>query len=269
VNAVVPWARLLELIAPVYPKGEGAGRPPVGLERMLRIHFLQHRFNLSDPAVDQSLYDSRSMREFVGSDLGREPTPDETTICSFRCLLEAYELGPEILASVNGHLAEHGFKGTTGTIMDATIIAVPSSTKNEKKERDPEMHQTKQGNEWHFGMKAHIGVDSATKIIHSVAATAANVHDSHVLPDLLHGRENRVHGDSAYQSQKEMIRAVAPQARDFTNRRYRCRGKIDRVERRKNRSKSQVRAKVEHAFLVLKRIFGFEKVRFRGIAKNA
>lgn len=268
-NAVVPWEKLSALIEPVYPKGEGAGRPPVGLERMLRVHFLQHWFNLSDPSVEEALYDSRAMREFVGIDLGREPAPDETTICKFRHLLEAHELGPQILATVNAYLAQKGFKVTTGTIVDATIISAPSSTKNQDGQRDPEMHQTKKGNEWHFGMKAHIGVDSATKIIHSVAATAANVHDSHLLPELLHGRETRVWGDSAYQGQGEVIRRLAPKAKDFTHRRYRRAGKVDPVERRKNRFKSRVRARGEHPFLILKRVFGFAKVRYRGIAKNA
>lgn len=268
-NTVVPWEKLTALIEPMYPKGEGAGRPPVGLERMLRVHFLQHWFNLSDPSVEEALYDSRAMREFVGIDLGREPVPDETTVCKFRHLLEAHELGPQIFATVNAHLAERGFKVTTGTIVDATIISAPSSTKNQEGKRDPEMHQTRKGNEWHFGMKAHIGVDSATKIIHSVAATAANVHDSHLLPELLHGNETRVWGDSAYQGQGEIIRALAPNASDFTHRRYRRGGHLDPIERRKNRNKSRVRAKGEHPFLILKRVFGFAKVRYRGIAKNA
>jgi IS5 family transposase len=191
-SQVVPWGPLVGLISPVYPKGEGAGRPPVGLELMLRIHCLKHWYNLSDPAVEEALYDSRAMREFVGIDLGCEPVPDETTICKFRHLLEAHDLWPQILATVNAHLAEQGFKVSTGTIVDATIISAPSSTKNRDGERDPEMHQTKKGNEWHFGMKAHIGVDSRHKLIHSVAATAANVHDSHLLPDLLHGHETKV-----------------------------------------------------------------------------
>jgi len=268
-NTVLPWKALVELIEPVYPKGDGAGRPPVGLERMLRIHFLQHWFNLSDPSVEEALYDSRSMREFVGIDLGREPVPDETTICKFRHRLEAEQLGSQIFACVNAYLAERGFRVTTGTIVDATIIAAPSSTKNQDGQRDPEMHQTRKGNEWHFGMKAHIGVDSATKIIHSVAATPANVHDSHLLPELLHGDETRVWGDSAYQGQGDVIRAVAPKAKDFTHRRYRRNGILNRIEQRKNRNKSRVRAKGEHPFLILERVFGFAKVRYRGIAKNA
>ena len=268
-NSVMPWEKLSALIEPAYPAGDGAGRPPIGLERMLRIHFLQHWFNLSDPAVEEALYDSRAMREFVGIDLGREPAPDETTICKFRHRLEAHALGKQILATVNAHLASQGFKVSTGTIVDATIIAAPSSTKNSSGQRDPEMHQSKKGNEWHFGMKAHIGVDSRTKIIHSVAASAANVHDSLALPVLLHGKETRVWGDSAYQGQTDVIHRHAPRAADMTQRRYRYRDRIDWLERRKNRHKSSVRARVEHPFLVLKRIFGFAKVRYRGIAKNA
>ena len=267
-QAVVPWAKLLKLIEPMYPQGDGAGRPPVGLERMLRIHFLQHWFNLSDPAVEEALYDSRAMREFVGIDLGREAAPDETTVCKFRHLLEAYELGPQILATVNAHLAAMGYKVTTGTIVDATIISAPSSTKNRDRERDPEMHQVRKGNAWHFGMKAHIGVDSRNKIIHSVIATPANVHDSHALGDLLHGQETRVWGDSAYQGQGDVIATFAPKARDLTHRRYRYGGRINRVEQRRNRIKSKTRARVEHAFLILKRVFGFSKVRYRGLRKN-
>jgi len=191
-NRVVPWADLAAAIEPVYPKAEGPGRPPVGVERMLRIHFLQHWFNLSDPAVEEALYDSRAMRHFVGIDQGREPVPDETTICKFRHLLEAHQLGEQLFTLIRTYLAEQGLQISRGTIVDATIISAPSSTKNRAKERDPEMHQTKKGNQWYFGMKAHIGVDSRTKLIHSVAATAANVHDSQVLPQLLHGQETRV-----------------------------------------------------------------------------
>lgn len=269
-NTVLPWEKLVALIEPVYPQGEGAGRPPIGLERMLRIHFLQHWFNLSDPAVEEALYDSRAMREFVGIDLGREPAPDETTICKFRHRLEAHALGKKIFAEVNAHLASEGFKVSTGTIVDATIISAPSSTKNKSGKRDPEMHQVKKGNEWHFGMKAHIGVDSRTKIIHSMAASSANIHDSMALPVLLHGRERCVWGDDAYRGQSAAIHKAAPHAQDLTHRRYRAKGgKINLIERNKNRTKARVRCKGEHPFLVLKRIFGFAKVRYRGIAKNA
>jgi IS5 family transposase len=194
-DRVVPWAELCALIEPVYPKAEGAGRPLVGQERMLRIYFLQQWFNLSDPAVEEALYDSPAMRAFVGIDLGREPAPEETTVCKFRHLLERNDLGRVLFEAIGEYLQDQGMKISTGTIVDATIINAPSSTKNQKKERDPEMHQTKKGNQWYFGMKAHIGVDSQSKIIHAVAATAANVHDSQVLPDLLHGEETRVWGD--------------------------------------------------------------------------
>jgi len=268
-DQVIPWDGLCEVIDPFYPKPEGAGRPPIGVERMLRIHFLQHWFNLSDPAAEEALYDSRAMRRFVGIDLGREPAPDETTICKFRHLLEAHNLGDQLFAMIGQYLAENGLKVNTGTIVDATILNAPSSTKNRDKKRDPEMHQTKKGNQWYFGMKAHIGVDSRSKLIHSVAATAANVHDSHLLPDLLHGAETRVWGDSAYTSQRETIRKHAPRAKDFTNRKgHRYHALTDR-EKERNRTKSRVRAKVEHPFLVLKRIFGFSKVRCRGLHKNA
>jgi IS5 family transposase len=198
---VVPWAALCGLIEPFYPK-PGNGRPPVGIERMLRIYFSQQWFNLSDPAVEEALYDSAAMRDFVGIDLGREPVPDETTVCRFRHLLEQHDLGRQLFDEVQRHLVAKGLKVATGTIVDATIINAPSSTKNAKKARDPEMHQTKKGNQWYFGMKAHLGVDSRTKLIHAVVATPANVADSTVLPDLLHGKETRVWGDQAYRGQR-------------------------------------------------------------------
>ena len=267
-DRVVPWSALCELIEPHYPKA-GNGRPPIGLERMLRIHFLQHWFDLADPAVEEALYDSLAMRTFVGIDLGREPVPDETTICKFRHLLEKHHLGDQVFATVNAHLKRCGMKVSTGTIVDATIISVPSSTNNESGERDPEMKQTRKGNEWHFGMKAHIGTDSQTKLIHHVAVTSANVHDSQVLRHLLHGQERRVYGDSAYAGQKAVIRDVAPQAKDFTQAKAARNRSLSEDERGKNRAKSKVRAKVEHPFHVVKRISGFVKVRYRGLAKNA
>ena len=264
---VVPWPALYRLIAPFYPK-PGNGRPPIGVERMLRIYLLQQWFNLSDPGVEEALYNSPAMRRFVGIDLGREPVPDETTMCRFRHLLEAHDLGRRLFEEVQRHLAENGLKVSTGTIVDATIINAPSSTKNADKARDPEMRQTRKGNQWYFGMKAHFGVDSRSKLIHAVAATPANVADSRVLPELLHGRETRVWGDQAYRGQRAVIRQCAPRARDFVNRRYRHRGVVDEVERAKNRTKSKVRAKVEHPIGVIKRVFGFAKVRYRGLNKN-
>ena len=267
-DRVVPWAKLCAVVEPVYPK-VGNGRPPIGLERMLRIYFLQQWFNLSDPAVEEALYDSLAMRDFVGIDLGREPAPDETTVCKFRHLLEKHDLGRCLFQEVHRYLETQGLKVSTGTIVDASIINAPSSTKNAEQQRDPDMHQTKKGNQWYFGMKAHIGVDSQTKLIHSVVATAANVADSTILPDLLHGDETRVWGDQAYRGQQDVIRDCAPKAKDFTNRRYRQNGVVDEVEKARNRTKSKVRAKVEHVFGVIKRVFGFAKVRYRGLDKNA
>ena len=265
---VVPWRELCALVEPHYPK-PGNGRPPVGVERMLRIYFLQQWFNLSDPAVEEALYDSAVMREFVGIDLGHEPVPDETTACKFRHLLEEQQLGEKILGTVNLHLQARGVRITTGTIVDATILHAPTSTKNREQQRDPEMHQTKKGNQWYFGMKAHVGVDSKTKIIHTAVATAANVADSTMLPDLLHGEETRVWGDQAYRGQTEVIQQCAPQAQDHTHRRYRYKDGIDEAERAKNRTKSSVRSKVEHVFQVMKLKFGFVKLRYRGLKKNA
>jgi IS5 family transposase len=267
-DRVVPWAALCGLIEPFYSRG-ATGRPPVGVERMLRIYFLQNWFNLSDPAVEEALYDVISMRDFVGIDLGLEPAPDETTILRFRHLLERHGLGKRLFEEVGRHLQAQGVKISTGTIVDATIISAPSSTKNKTGERDPEMRQTKKGNQWHFGMKAHIGTDSKTKLIHSVSVTGANVHDSQQLPHLLHGHEQRVYGDSAYTGQTQTLRAIAPRARDFTNEKGRPNNPLTRTQRAKNRTKSRVRAKVEHAFGVIKRVFGFTKVCYRGLAKNA
>ncbi len=265
---IIPWKELGQVIKPYYPKPKGAGRRPVGLERMLRIHFIQHWFHLSDPAAEEALYDSRAMRSFVGIDLGQEPVPDETTICKFRHLMEAHELGDELFNKVNDYLAENGMKIACGTIVGATIINAPSSTKNKDKARDPDMHQTRKGNQWYFGMKAHIGIDSKTKLIHSVVATAANVHDSQVLEDLLHGDETRLWSDSAYAGQKKVLREHAPNAKDFTNQKG-CRNKsLSDKEKSKNNRKSSVRAKVEHVFHIMKRQFGFTKVRFRGLEKN-
>jgi len=265
---IVPWSELCSVIEPHYPKGTG-GRPPIGLERMVRMLFVQHWFNLADEACEEALYDSASLRSFVGIDLGRERVPDATTLLKFRRLLETHKLGEELFAEVGQVLQARGLKVGTGTIVDATIIGAPSSTKNADKKRDPEMHQTRKGQQWYFGMKLHIGVDSQTGLAHSAVVTPANVHDKHPLPDLLHGQERRVYGDSAYASQKDLISAKAPHARDFTNQRVRQGGEVDEAERSKNRNKSKVRARVEHVFQVVKRLWGFTKVRYRGLQKNA
>jgi IS5 family transposase len=266
-NVVVPWSKLLSMVEPHYPK-PGNGRPPVGLETMLRVYFVQQWFNLSDPGAEDALYESAVLRRFVGVDLGAAPAPDETTILRFRHLLEKHELGGEMLMVVNEHLAEKGIRITTGTIVDATIIHAPSSTKNADKKRDPAMHQTKKGNQWYFGLKAHIGVDSKQGHVHSVCTSAASVADKHMLADLLHGEERKVWGDGAYHGQKEEIRKTSPQAQDMTNERTKYKDGVDEEARRKNRTKSKVRAKVEHVFRILKRVFGFEKVRYRGLEKN-
>jgi len=182
---VVPWPELCALVEPYYPKA-GQGRPAVGVERMVRMYFVQQWFDLSDPGVEEALYDSIVLRQFVGIDLGREPVPEETTVCKFRHLLEEHKLGEQILGTVNLHLQSKGVRITTGTIVDATLLHAPSSTKNREQQRDPEMHQTRKGKQWYFGMKAHVGVDSKTKLIHTAVATAANVADVTVLPDLLY-----------------------------------------------------------------------------------
>jgi transposase, IS5 family len=265
---IVPWAELCAVVEPHYPK-PGNGRPPVGLERMLRMYFVQHWFNLADAACEDALLDSTALRRFVGIDLGRERVPDATTLLKFRRLLEEHKLGEAMFAKVGEVLQAQGLKLGTGTIVDATIIGAPSSTKNRDKQRDPEMHQTRKGQQWYFGMKLHIGVDSKTGLAHSAVVTAANVHDKHPLPDLLHGQEEQFYGDCAYASQQELIRSKAPNAQDLSNKRVRKGSATEALERPINRSKSRVRARVEHVFAVVKRLWGFDKVRYRGLAKNA
>jgi transposase, IS5 family len=264
---IVPWAELLALVEPHYAKA-GKGRHPVGLSIMLRIYFVQQWFNLSDPGVEEALYESPVLQRFVGVDLGVAPVPDETTVLRFRHLLEKHSLGGQMLDTVNEYLESKGIKIQTGTIVDASIIHAPSSTKNEKRQRDPAMHQTKKGNQWFFGLKTHIGVDAKEGHVHSVATTAANVSDVHMLPDLLHGEERKVWGDGGYQGQTEAIKQAAPHAQDMTCRRKKFKNYVEEEAKRKNTTKSRVRAKVEHVFRILKRVFGFDKVRYRGIAKN-
>lgn len=267
-DQLVPWARLVERVEPYYPTGE-RGRPPVGLERMLRLYCLAHWYNLSDPGLEEALYDIEAMRRFVGIDLGREPAPDETTICKFRHLLEQHELGAAIFAEINAHLADQGIQVSGGTMVDATIIDAPSSTKNEARQRDPEMHQTRKGNQWYFGMKGHFGVDSRTKLIHSVVATAANTADGTVLGRLLHGAETRVWGDKAYDGQGPAIAAAAPVAQDHTHDKGHHHRPLTPMQELANHYKSTIRAKVEHPIGTIKRVFGFTKVRYKGLAKNA
>ena len=265
---VVPWGQLCEVIDPHYPK-PGNGRPPVGLQRMLRMYFVQHWFNLADEACEDALLDSTALRRFVGIDLGVERVPDATTLLKFRRLIEDKQLGAALFAKAGEVLQAQGMKVGKGTIVDATIIAAPSSTKNAERERDPEMHQTRKGQQWHFGMKLHIGVDSQTGLTHSAVVTAANVHDKHPLPELMHGAEDKLYGDSAYASQQALIRSKAPQAQDWTNQRVRPGSATEELDRIINRVKSRVRSRVEHVFAVVKKLWGFNKVRYRGLAKNA
>ena len=263
---VVPWSGLEALVRPHYAKA-GNGRQPVGLSIMLRTYFVQQWFNLSDPGVEELLYESPVVRRFVGVDLGVASAPDETTILRFRHLLEKHELGGRMLDEVNLHLDERGIKIATGTIVDATILHASSSTKNKAGQRDPEMHQTKKGNQWYFGLKAHIGVDAKEGHVHSLVTSAASVADCHMLPDLLHGEEKKVWGDAAYQGQSQTIREAAPRAQDMTHRRTKFKNYVDELQKKKNTTKSRVRARVEHVFRVLKRQFGFDRVRYRGLAK--
>jgi IS5 family transposase len=233
------------------------------------MYFIANWFNLSDVACEDALYDIAAFRDFCEFDLGNERIPDATTLMNFRHLLEQNDLGAAMFAKVGALLFANGMKLSGGTIVDATIIAAPSSTKNSDKARDPEMHQTKKGNQWHFGMKVHIGVDSKTGLAHSATVTSANVHDSQELPNLLHGKETRLYGDSAYTGQKEALKQAAPKARDFTNKRASRKTPLTDADKETNRRKSQVRAKVEHPFRPLKSIYGFAKVRYRGLMKNA
>ena len=274
-NLVVPWAELVSLIAPHAPTpGAKGGRPPFAVETMLRIHFLQQWFNLSDPAMEEALYDMALFREFVGLDAGQDNLPDESTILRFRHLLESHNLSLQILATVNATLAAKGLLLKSGTVVDATLIAAPSSTKNSSGERDPEMHQTKKGNQWHFGMKAHIGVDADSGLVHTVVGTAANVNDVTQAHALVHGAETDVFADAGYQgvgkrdeTQEINVNwhvAMRPGKRKVLDKSTPMGAILDQLER----AKASIRAKVEHPFRVIKRQFGHVKVRYRGLAKN-
>ena len=276
-NLVVPWAELVSLIAPHSPtRSAKGGRPPFAVETMLRIHFLQQWFNLSDPAMEEALYDTPMFREFAGLDMGEDRLPDESTILRFRHLLEAHNLSLQILATVNATLMAKGLLLKQGTVVDATLIAAPSSTKNHDGERDPEMHQTKKGNQWHFGMKAHAGVDADSGLVHSVATTAANAHDVTQAHALLHGEETDVFADSGYRGveKREEIQAQHPDVNWHIAMMPGKRKMLDKetpmgaVLEKLEQAKASIRAKVEHPFRVIKRQFGFVKVKYRGLAKN-
>jgi IS5 family transposase len=278
---VVPWTVLIALIEPHYPKSGRVGRPPIGVPRMLRMYFLQQWYSLSDEGLEDAICDSQAMREFVGIDLAREQVPDATTLLKFRRLLEQHELTKAIFEEVNAHLGERGLLMREGTLVDATIIAAPSSTKNKDGERDPEMHQVKKGEQWHFGMKAHIGADADSGLVHSVDVTAAHESDIASTHALLHGQEQRVHADSGYTGVAKREEIVAAQAqgrirKDIDWHVATKRGKIvslaEGVHKELTvmleRKKAQIRARVEHPFHIVKNLFGHKKVSYKGLAKN-
>ena len=270
-NLVVPWSELVGLIGPHAPAGK-TGRPPFAVLTMLRIHFMQQWFGLSDPAMEEALHDVPLYREFAGLDAGATRMPDESTILRFRHLLEEHDLSLQLLATINATLATKGLMLKAGTVVDATLIAAPSSTKNSTGERDPEMHQTKKGNQWHFGMKAHIGVDAQSGLVHTVIGTAANVNDVTQGHGLLHGNETDVFADAGYQGAMKRPEATGvdwhvamrPGKRRALDRSRGSHQLIEQLEQ----IKASIRAKVEHPFRVIKRQFGFMKVRYRGLAKN-
>ncbi len=274
IEAATPWPALVAQVEPFYPRGEGRGRPPIGLERMLRMYVVQQCFGLSDEGMEDGVYDSQAVRAFIGIDLNREAAPDATTLLKFRRLLETHSLTQAIFSAINTHLAQKGLLLKEGTVVDATIIAAPSSTKNREGKRDPEMHQAKKGNQWHFGMKAHIGVDAESGLTHTVVATAANVSDVTQAHALLHGEEIAAFGDAGYQGVENREEnkntavtwyvALRPGKRKALpdTRQGRWREQLEQL-------KASIRAKVEHPFHVVKNRFGHKKARYRGLAKNA
>lgn len=273
IEAVTPWSAMVAELEPFYPKGEGRGRPPIGLERMLRMYVAQQCFGLSDEGTEDAIYDSQSIRRFVGIDLARESAPDATTLLKFRRPLETHGLTRRIFETINGHLAQKGLMMREGTIVDATIIAAPPSTKNRDKARDPEMHQTKKGNAWHFGMKAHIGVDVDSGLVHALVGTAANVADVTQAHALLHGEERDVLGDAGYQGVEKREENQDRQinwhvAMRPGKRRALGTDRLGRLLEQYEQAKARIRAKVEHPFHVVKNLFRHRKTRYRGLAKN-
>ena len=271
-EALTPWSRLLEQLEPFYPKGT-RGRPPVGLERMLRLYVAQQCFGLSDEGVEDAIYDSQAIRRFVGIDLAREAAPDATTLLRFRRLLETHGLTRVLFDTINAELAEKGLLLREGTIVDATLIAAPPSVKNRDKKRDPAMHQTKKGNQWHFGMKAHIGVDAESGLVHTVVGTAANVHDVTQAHALLHGEEKTVHGDAGYvgveKRPENVQRTVGWNVAMRPGRRKQLPDTVlGRALDKLEQVKARIRAKVEHPFHWVKNLFKHRKVRYRGMEKN-
>lgn len=268
IEGLIPWERLEKKLKRAYPKGK-TGRPPYPLGTMLRIHCIQLFYNLSDPAMEDALYEIESMRRFAGLRLS-DRLPDETTILNFRHFLEQHKLGEKIFKEVNAHLQDHGLMLREGSIVDASIIAAPSSTKNQKGERDPEMHQTRKGNQWHFGMKMHIGVDDVLGLVHSIETTPANIHDLEAAPKLLHGKEERVLGDAGYRGIEKREEHKDRDVNWYIAERPGKRKTMDpdSTEAWIEAFKASMRAKVEHPFRYIKRVFGYDKVRYRGLAKN-
>ena len=271
---VIPWAKLLAVIEPFYPKGQ-RGRPPIGLERMLRVYFLQQWYGLADEALEDALYDSQALQQFARLDLSAGGVPDATTLLNFRHLLETHDLCQGLFAAINADLTARGLLLRVGTLVDATLIAAPPSTKNQAKQRDPEMHQTKKGNQWYFGMKAHIGADRDSKLVHTVVVTAANVADVTKTAELLHGQETQVHADAGYAGVEKRAEIVAlGRTIDWQ---IACKrsvikalaeGAEKEASKAVEKAKAAVRAFVEHPFHIVKNLFGYRKVRYRGLAKN-
>jgi len=271
---VIPWARLLAVIEPHYPKGK-RGRPPVGLERMLRVYFLQQWYGLADEALEDALYDSQALQQFARIDLSAEGVPDATTLLNFRHLLEMHDLCKGLFSAINADLTARGLLLREGKLVDATLIAAPPSTKNKEKQRDPEMHQTKKGNQWYFGMKAHIGADRDSKLVHTVVVTAANVADITKTAELLHGQEKQVHADAGYTGVEKRAEIVALERKidwQIAGKRGAIKAMAEGAEKAAiqaaEKAKASVRAFVEHPFHIVKNLFGHRKVRYRGLAKN-
>ena len=265
-DQIIPWAALIESIEPYYPKA-GKGRQPLGLEKMLRIYFLQLWFDLSDPQAEDAIYDSESMRRFTGIELSDDTIPDETTILRFRHLLERNELAEKIFGEVKRMLEDRHLLMKSGTIVDATIISAPSSTKNADQKRDPEMKQTRKGNTWHFGMKVHVGTDKQG-LVHSIVTTDAAAGDITQMPHLLHGAEREIYGDQAYWKEDHRRMYTAQGKRYRVNRRGHYKKPLTEHQRSINRTRSRVRARGEHAFRIVKSLWSFTKVRYRGLQKN-
>lgn len=267
-DRVVPWDKLQGLIEPHYPKA-GNGRRPMPLERMVRIYFVQQWYGLSDPGMEEALYDIESVRRFAGIELGDVEIPDETTILNFRHLLERHQLTEQLLAEVNGYLSEKKLLLREGTIVDATLIAAPSSTKNKDKKRDGEMSSTKKGNNYHFGMKVHTGTDSQSGLVHTVQVTTASVHDKQEMEAVLHGEEKAVFGDKGYFSDQDKRAARKTGLFWGVLDKAKSKKRLSNKQKRRNKKLSSIRAKVEHPFRVVKRQFGYVKTRYRGLKKNA